>query len=380
MAKIRVLRAITWLPVGGIERKIVEVLPRLDRTRFEVSLVCLRERGPLADELEASGIRVDCIPFRRRWDWTALRRLSALIRERNIDVVHSHMYRSNVPATVAARMARRDGHAPRVWAQIHNVGTWETSRQLAMDRFLCRWRAGVIAVSEEVRREAIEKLRLPGERVRLIYNGVDLSRFGRGEGRDDLRREFGVGPGDLVFLLAARMVEQKRPHDFLSLARRMLEDERANPAGPPLHFWLAGDGAMREELEKSARDMPIPARVHYLGQRNDMPRVMAGADAFIMTSTKEGFSNALLEAMASGLAIIATSVGGNAEAVRSGADGAIIPPLDSESLYAGALRLWTDSPHRIAIQNSARLRAREFSLESMVKKVEALYEEEPNSY
>ena len=91
MSKIRVLRAITWLPVGGIERRIVDVLPRLDRSRFEVSLVCLRERGPLAGELESAGIPVDVIRFRNRWDQRGLRQLARLMREREIDVVHRQM-------------------------------------------------------------------------------------------------------------------------------------------------------------------------------------------------------------------------------------------------------------------------------------------------
>lgn len=370
MAKIRVLRAITWLPVGGIERKIVEVLPRLDRDRFEASLVCLRERGPLASELEAAGIRVDCIPFRKRWDLAAMRKLAALMRERRIDVVHSHMYRSNVPATVAARMAG----VRRVWCQVHNVGTWETGRQLAMDRFLCRWRTGMIAVSDEVRREVIAKLRLPPERVKLIYNGVDLSRFGAGEGREELRREFGVGEGDLVYVLAARLVEQKRPQDFLALARRMLGEEKERPDRPRLHFWIAGDGPMRDDLERDARQMPIANRVHFLGRRDDMPRVFAAADVFVMTSTKEGFSNALLEAMASGLAVIATNVGGNAEAVRTETDGMIVPPLDSAALHAAAERIWLDETSRRAYRDAARRRAREFSLDAMIENVQKLYE------
>lgn len=373
MSKLKILRVITRLPVGGIERKIVAVLPRLDPARFEASVVCIKERGPLAKDLEDAGIRVDCIPFRSRWDPRGMRALAALMRERQIDLVHSHMYRSNVPATVAARMAG----VRHVWGQVHNVDTWETRRQAAMDRWLCRWREGMIAVSEQVRRDVIETLRLPPEKVRLIYNGVDLEEFGSGEGREALRTELGTGPEDVVFLLAARIVEQKRPQDFLELARWLVEQEKAGEgrARPKIHFWIAGDGGMLDSMKAMARDASIADRIHFLGRRDDIARVMAAADVFVMPSTKEGFSNALTEAMASGLAIVATDVGGNAEAIRDGVDGLIIPPLDSGSLRAATERILMDGELRRSLQTSARQRAERFSLTNMIRNVETLYEE-----
>jgi glycosyltransferase involved in cell wall biosynthesis len=371
MDRIRILRVITWLPVGGIERKIVEVLPRLDRSRFEVSLVCLREMGPLAEELAAHDIPVSLIKFRQRWDFGATRRLTALMKKRDIDVVHSHMYRSNVPATVAAHRAG----VKAVWAQVHNVDTWETRRQLAMDRFACRWRTGMIAVSREVRHEVMSKLNLPEEKVRLIYNGVDTARFGTGDGRAELRSEWKVEDNDLVFLMAARLVEQKRPQDFLEMARHLMNLERGTRGRPRSFFCIAGDGQKLAELKALAATLPIPDRVIFLGQRDDVPRVMNASDVFIMTSTKEGFSNALVEALASGLAIVATNVGGNAEAVRDGKDGVIIPASRLEALHRAADSLVAQPALRDSLRTAARERAREFSLNVMVRHVEALYAE-----
>jgi len=373
MERIQVLRVITWLPVGGIERKIMDVLPRLDRDRFDVSLVCLREMGPLADELAEKGIPVSLIRFRKRWDLGAMRKLTALIRKRKIDVVHSHMYRSNVPATVAARRAG----VKHIWAQVHNVDTWETRRQLSMDRFLCRWREGMIAVSKEVQRDVMHQLNLPEERVKVIYNGVDTDRFGTGEGRVELRREWGAEENDLVFLMAARMVEQKRPQDFLEMARHLMDLERAMRKRPRSFFVIAGEGPKTGELKEQLLTLPMPERVRFIGQRDDIPRVMNAADIFVMTSVKEGFSNALLEAMASGLAIVATSVGGNAEAVRDNKDGVIVPPMRIEQLHRTADRMVMDSRWRDALRASARERAEKFSLHTMVRNIEGLYAGEP---
>ncbi len=371
---------ITWLPVGGIERKIVDVLPRLDRERFEVSLVCTRERGPLADELDAAGIPVEVIPFRSRWDPRALGQLRDLMRRREIDVVHSHMYRSNVPATVAARRAG----VRRVWCQIHNVGTWETRRQLFMDRFLCRWREGMIAVSEEVQREAMRKLRLPESRVRVIYNGVDTERFSRetDEGRKsrvEIRQAEGINEGDVVFLMAARMVEQKRPQDFIDLAQHCFTVDRRGKKFPEVYFWMLGDGPMLEAMKQKAAQTARPERIKFFGRRDDVQRFMAAADIFIMTSTKEGFSNALLEAMASGLVPIVTDVGGNGEAVRECCDGRVLPPLQLHKFCSATDRILGDANFRAELAASATRRAREFSIEAMVRNVENLYTISSNS-
>ena len=366
MRPINILRVITWLPVGGIERRLVALLPRLDRERFNVSVVCIRERGPLADALEAAGVPVACIPFRRRWDLAALRRLAGLMREQRTDIVHSHMYRSNVPATVAGRMAR----VPHVWAQVHNVDTWETRRQLWMDRQLCRWRDGAIAVSECVRRDVMASMQLPAERVRVIYNGIDVERFARARSRrGEIRRREGVGDVDTVFLFMARLVEQKRPGDFLEAIGRL----QMRQDGERVCAWVLGDGPMSKELKRHAETLPHPDRIRFFGRRDDIENYLPGADAFVLPSIKEGFSNALLEAMASGLAIVATDVGGNAEAIRDGRDGLIVEPNDPDALEEVMLKLWTKRDLRASLAVSAAERAQTFSLDQMQRNVEALY-------
>jgi glycosyltransferase involved in cell wall biosynthesis len=242
-----------------------------------------------------------------------------------------------------------------------------------MDRFMCRWREGMIAVSKEVQHEVVNQLGLPEEKVKLIYNGVDTERFGTGEGRSELRREWGAGENDLVFLMAARMVEQKRPQDFLEMARHLMDLERAMRKRPRSLFVIAGEGPKTAELKEQVLTLPMPERVQFIGQRDDIPRVMSGADVFVMTSTKEGFSNALVEAMASGLAVIATSVGGNAEAIRDGKDGAIIPPMQIEALHRTADRMVGQPAWRDALRASARERVEAFSLNTMIRNIEALY-------
>ena len=363
---INILRVITWLPVGGIERRLVAALPRLGRDRFNVSLVCLRERGALADELAAAGVSVDLIPFRKRWDARALRALAALMRERRIDIVHGHMYRANVPATVAARLAG----VRHVWGQVHNVGTWESWRQAWMDRQLCRWRDGMIAVSERVRRDVIERLRLAPERVKVVYNGVELERFQQARlGREALRAALGVAEGEVVFLFAARLVEQKRCADFLEAFARL----QRQAGGAALRAWVLGDGPEADTLRQQVSSSADPAAVRFFGMQERIEDYMAAADVFVLPSAREGFSNALVEAMAAGLAIVASDVGGNAEAVRDGQDGLIVPPEAVDALHAAMERLWREEATRRRLAASAAQRAETFSLDRMVQALEKLY-------
>lgn len=364
--RIRVLRVITWLPIGGIERRLVAVLPRLNRELFDVSLVCVRERGVLADELEAAGVPVTVIPFRKRWDLRAMGELAALMRERQIDIVHSHMYRSNLPATVAARLAG----VKHVWGQVHNVGTWETSRQAFMDRLLCRWREGMIAVSDRVRQDVMDKLRLPERRVKLIYNGVDIARFAGAQARREaMRGQLGAGEGDMVFLFAARLVEQKRCTDFLEALGRL----QAQPGGERVKAWILGDGPLMADLQAQAARLPRPEGARFFGKLSKVEDYMGAADAFVLPSTKEGFSNALVEAMASGLPCVASDVGGNAEAVRDGVEGFIIPPLAVDRLSVAMETMWRDQPRRRAMAQAAAQRAQLYSLDNMVGEVERFY-------
>jgi glycosyltransferase involved in cell wall biosynthesis len=357
------MRVITWLPVGGIERKILAVLPRLDRRKFRVRLVCLRERGPLADALEEMGVPVDLCPLRSRLSPSGLRNLARLMRRHGIDVVHAHMYRSNVPATIAARLAR----VPVVIAQVHNVNTWETRRQRWVDRFLCRWRTVAIAVSERVRQDVIRNLGMRPERVVVIRNGVHTALFADRSKRGAVRRALGLEPDDLAIIYHGRLTPHKNPQALLKIARE------AGSQRSGVVVLVAGDGPLREDLEVEAKRQALMDRIVFLGRRDDIPELLQAADIAVLPSLKEGFSNALIEAMAAGLPVIATDVGGNAEAIEHGRSGLIVPPRDERALLGAVLQLVDDPMARETIGRRAAERARDFSLDKMVEEVESLY-------
>lgn len=360
---LNVLRVITWMPVGGIERRILAVLPRLDPEKFRPRLVCIRERGVLADELEKAGVPVEVCPLRSRLSPLGIRRLAALMRRWKIDIVHAHMYRSSVPATIAARLAK----VPVVIAQVHNMATWETARQRRLDRFLCRWRSAVVAVSESVRQDIIENLSLAPEKVRVVYNGIEIERFDDPSLREPARAALGLGPKDVAIIYHGRLVAQKNPEALVKIACEIGRRHR------DVVVLVAGDGPRRADLERLAAEKGATKHIRFLGRREDIPALLQASDIYALPSLKEGFSNALLEAMAAGLPVVATDVGGNAEAVEHGRSGWIVPARDDGQFLSAVADLVDHPQERARMAAEAKNRARVFSLENMVRNVEALY-------
>ncbi len=355
------VRIITWLPVGGIERRLVAVVPRLVQRGWRASVVLIRERGPLADELEAAGVPVRVIPFRSRVSPAGIRALAAHLRDFRADIVHSHMYRSNVPAAIAGRLAGTRA----ILAQIHNVGTWESKRQLLLDRQLARLRTGHIAVSEAVKRDVVANLRVPPGSVHVLHNGIDTQAFAPDEeARGRVRAELALEPATTLVLVPARLHPQKNPLG-------MLEAFAAAASGRDAVLAFAGAGS--EEKRLRAASANLGARVRLLGERHDMAALYNAADIVALPSFKEGFSNAVIEALSCGRPVLATDVGGNAEAITAPAHGWIVPPSDPGAL-AGALAYALDEGARLAERGAAcRARGLEFGIDALVDKSHALY-------
>lgn len=373
--KHRVMRLITWLPNGGIERKIAAVLPRLNHELFEVHLCCIRERGPLADQIESFGIPVHVIPFRSRMDPVAVASLNALVRRLGISLVHSHMYRANVPATLLKLFTPR----LKVVGHYHNVNTWESGRQRFVDRQLALRRDMNVAVSEAVRRNVIETLDIPEERTRTLYNCVDTAAFHpvSAAERQAIRSNLGLPTFARVVIMLARLVRQKNQEMVLRCVPEIVSEQ------PNAHFLFVGGGPDEARLRQLAEELSLQSHVTFLGNRMDAPQLLAASDVSILPSLKEGFSNTILESMASGLPVIASDVGGNAEVIDTGVNGFIIDAsetpggveVNSTQFVRYLRRLLTDDELRGRVSAAALDTIQNFTLDAMVQDIEDLYME-----
>jgi len=362
-AKGRVIRVVSDLPFGGVEKRLLALLPRLSQLGWEVLVCCIRQKGQMAPLFEKRGIDVHLVPFRSRWWPPSLFRLARFIADWGADIVHTHMYRSNTSGTVAARLAG----VRAVVCNVHNVDEWDDRGQLLTDKLLRRHKEVIVAVSNRVRENYLARTGIEPEKVVTIYNGIEIEPFAKARYDPGLAAELGISPGEMVVSAFARLVEQKRHVDFLAMAKRILK----RLAGT--RFLVVGKGRLRATLEQKARELQIERQVIFAGHRDDIPRLLALTDVAVICSDKEGFSNSLLEAMAAGVPVVATDVGGNAEAVVDGQTGFIVPPRRPDLLAASVTKLLLDEKLRADFSNKARQRAQKFSIDTMARQTDELY-------
>lgn len=359
MRTLRVVRIISGLWIGGVERKIVSMLVALKHHGFDVSVVCLREDGALAADLRSQGVPVDVVRVKRRFSPTGLWTLQRFLRQKKPNIVHTHMYRSNTTGSIAAALAG----VPIVINHIHNVDAWDDTRQVWTDRILTPLKDMFIFVSDAVRRNYTSRIHIPDELQRVIYNGIDTSRFVPVHDNPlDL-------PGSPRIGVVARLVSQKGIDSLLPMVSRWRQ------SAPDLKLYIMGDGPERFGLESLIAGLNLNETVRIMGFSDQVHQFLRSIDLFVMPSLKEGFSNALLEAMASGLACVATDVGGNCEAIETGISGVIVQPGDGNAFFREVQGLIESTERRSTLGSNARLRALDFSIETMFSKTAALYEE-----
>lgn len=348
----RVGMVIGQLTVGGAEGQLLELVRGLDRTRFEPVVYSLSEEsGAMQSRFEAAGIpveRIGAVGPRRA------RRLAAACQRDRIDLIHSWLFIANSYAWAARCLGVR---VPLV-TSARNCKTQGLGHH-ALNIAAFRGSARIVANSEQVREYIVGTYRAPERRVEVIYNGVDIARFSAA------RATTGNAP---IVVAAGRLVAQKNFTLLIEAAARLRQ------AVPSARFRIAGSGPQRDALREQIRAAQVEESVELLGERHDMEAVFREADVFWLTSSWEGLPNVVIEAMASGLPVIATDVGGARELFNSGREGFLVRPasLDDLVYYGGALL--RDPDLRRVMGSAARTRAQGFSLARMVQGMQDVYD------
>jgi len=359
---VRVAQVIWSLGLGGAEQVVIRLAAGLDRTRFEPIVCCLDELGPFAQAAQQAGVEVVALGKRGPLDVRVLSRLGRLLRRRQVQVVHTHLW----GADFWGRLAARAVGTGTIVSTAHNVDTWKRGYHLAIDRCLARWTTRLVAVSNQVR-EFYEVHGVGPGRWQVIYNGVEEAPS-RPRGRVAAFRDLGIRPEDAVVALVGRLVPAKAPGVFLEA---VAEAARALPS---LRALVVGDGPLRAELEEKVRRLGLAGRVVLAGLRQDVPGLLAGVDVLAFSSEREGLSMAMLEAMAAGVPVVATRVGGTPELIESGVTGILVPPADPRALADGLLAVLRSPGLAEDIRRAARERVRaRFSLRSMIEAYQELY-------
>ncbi len=374
--RIRILYLIGSLERGGTEGQLAELVVRLPRDRFDPTICCLNATGPHADRVTAAGVTVENLrfgdlqhPFRIRAEHpvAGLVRLLRAIRRARPHILHAQLFLAYVLGAIAARLTG----VPHVIAGRRSLLEFRKAIPAPLrlvDRMCSTPMTDLfVANSEAVREETIRVERIPAEKILVIHNGLDLSRF---EGRSKAveRARLGVPADAPVVAVVANLIHYKGHRWFLEA---WAEIAAQVPGAVAL---LAGDGPLRAELEDEARRLGVDRSVRFLGRCHDVEGVLAAADLFVHPSLEEGFSNAILEAMGASLPVVATRVGGVPEAVEDGVTGVLVPPRDAPALARATIGVLTDPARAAAFGAAGRRRVeQEFSLSRMVARYEQVY-------
>jgi len=362
--RLLVLIDSVWL-TGGAERFALGLATHLPRERFEVWVCATRRIEPAAARLlEREELPYLNLGRRAKWDVHRFRRLIGLLRAQRFDILHSHMFGSNVWGVTFGRLCR----VPVIIAHEHNWAYTGPRARIWIDRELIgRLSTRFVAVSEANRRRMIEIERIPAEKLcvlptaRLPHEHGPPSRA--------LRAELGIPDGARVIFTAAVFRPEKALEVLLD-AHARVHARRGD-----VHLVLAGDGPCRAQLERSRAALGTAESVHLLGFRSDVDSLLACADVAALSSDWEGLPLFALECMAAGVPLVATAVGGVPEVVDEGHTGLLVPPRDPEALARALARVLDDRALARKLGEGAAARASEFTIERAAQRFARLYEQ-----
>jgi glycosyltransferase involved in cell wall biosynthesis len=367
MKSLRILQVIDGMNIGGAEVLLVDLVRSLREAGHNVQ-VAYSSAGPMAARLAQMDVPLTQLPRLARVDPFLLLRLMRLMRREKPDLVHTHLFKSDLHGRLAARWTG----VPVVISTAHNNDSWAKRAPLGwLYGRTARLADRIIAVSDEVRAYQIKYTFVPPEKIVTIDNGVDLRRF---EGQDAaaraLRAEFGIAPDAPLIGIIGRLSLQKDHVTFLQAAAQI------RAVLPSARFLAVGDGPLRGELIAQARSLKLDEAVIFCGLRSDIPAVLAALDVLVFSSRWEGLPVTLLEGMAAARPIVSTAVGGVPGVVGDGESALLVPPGISSALADATLRVLRDPALAHRLGSAARERVREkYSLESMLEQTLALYEE-----
>ncbi|HEV2968620.1 MAG TPA: glycosyltransferase [Pirellulales bacterium] len=358
---LRVMFLNTSLEVGGAETLLVNLVRRIDRTRFAPEVCCLKTKGELGELLGAE-VPVFSDLLRNKFDPRILGRLKRLFRDRRIDAA----------VTVGAgdkmfwgRLAAWRAGVPVIASALHSTGWPDGIGRL--NRWLTPLTDMFIAVAAPHGRHLVEREGFPESKVCVIPNGVDINRFRARPSDPRLRRQLGVPASAPLAGILAALRPEKNHEMFLQVAagvRRQI---------PSANFLVIGDGPEREKLERIAAELKIAGAVHFLGTRTDVPELLNLLDVLLLTSRNEANPVSILEALACGKPVVATRVGSVPESVLDEQVGYLVEPESVDAMTRRVVELFRDQSLAQALGAAGRQHVVDhWSLDRMVAGYEEL--------
>lgn len=372
----RVLMFIQSLELGGSETQTVEIARQLAHEGYSVTVGCLRAGGPLTKRLQEAALEVVEFPIRasllRPSTITQMLKLMAFIRERRFRVVHTNDLYSNLFAVPAAWMAR----VPVIISSRRDLSRWwwYTPFRRKILRRIQALSTKILVNSEAVRRDLLLRDGFAPGKIQVVRNGIDMERF-NGVSADRCQVLPGVAPNTKWIVVVGNMHTGVKGHGDLIEAAKTIRETH-----PETRFLLAGDGEMRSFFENQVRAAELEEMFVFLGHRTDIPALLSCCDIAVLASRSEGLPNAVLEYMAAGLPVVATTVGGIPEIIENEVTGLLVAPENPGALREALVRLLKDEQLRKRLGSAGRERVlAQFNFASVIARLRLLYKDPRHS-
>ncbi|MBI5588797.1 MAG: glycosyltransferase family 4 protein [Deltaproteobacteria bacterium] len=353
------------LAIGGLQQVVVSICKTIDRDRFDVSVLCLRELGDFAGDVRRLGIKVIHLPQKKGGvDYLSFLKVAWVLRRERTEIIHTHNTQPFIDGTIGALMSG----VKTIVHTDHGRPFPDKRRYMLAERLMSHFAYRVVGVSDYTSQALIKYEKISPAKVVTIINGIDMSKYDIHVDKAKKRRELGITNEGQVIGVGARLVEQKGLQYLIRAMPAIIREF------PGITLVIAGEGAYAQTLKNEARGAGVDGSVIFAGPRLDMPELLKLFDVYVLPSLWEGLPMVILEAMASGCPVIATNVGGISMAIEHEKNGLLVAPGDPAPLSREIIRLLRDRElGGLYSARSLKIFKERFSAEIMTKKYQGLY-------
>lgn len=362
----------TYTTGGGPDKTVLLIAEKADPGRFRHVLMYMRgindTNFQIGDWARAKGLAIHEVPEYKKIDFDNLKRIHNLIKKYEIDIVHTRDHKTCVVGYLATLLHPKVKRlfTAHLW---QDYDSWKMKFYTWLNLKILKRYNKIIAVSNALKKFMVER-GIPEDKITVIHNAIDVDVWKKENASADIRKELNLPDGSKVVGVVGRLRYEKDLPTTLKVAQKVIQEK------PETYFLIVGDGPDRGALEQQAQQMNLSAKVLFLGFRKDTVSVYAALDVFLSTARIEGTPNTALEAMAMGVPVIYTRVGGVGEIIQDGHDGLLFEVGDAQGISAAVLSLLNDEAKALKIRENARESVcYKFSFANRLKRVEAVYEE-----
>lgn len=364
MKRINVLHLIQGLEFGGLENITLSLLENLDKDIYTTSICCFDTLGNLTNRINGN-IKVHFLKRKHGIDYFYPFKLARLLKKQQIQILHLHNSTAFFYGVIAGKLAG----IPAIVYTEHARDVFPNLKVRIADKLLSFLTDRIIVVAEYLKENLIDYEKFDEHKISVIYNGIDPAEFNIKTDHIKKRKELNLDGNSPVIGIVARLDPIKN-HVFLIKAMKHVIGKF-----PKAVLLIVGDGPIHSELKSLVKHYMLDKNVRFLGTRTDVPEIMSVIDVFVLCSKSEGLSVTLLEAMAAGKPVVATSVGGNPELIEHDINGLLVESDDEEELSKALIELLTDKSKSLKLGEAAKKKIVEnFTLNNMVRKYEKIYE------